>query len=76
VPISTEAHIDDLCVRIRKLCATKLESSEESELRGLIKELQDAIKQHLQLARSSLAAQQSAINQRDPERSRQGDSPE
>ncbi len=51
MPTSTGARNDDLCIRIRKLCAKQFESSEESELHELLKELQDAIKHHVQMAK-------------------------
>jgi hypothetical protein len=67
VPSSTDPRIEDLCASIRALCAGPYSLKAEEELRKLAKELQAAINEHVQLAKSSLNTKKTAINQRDPE---------
>jgi hypothetical protein len=67
VPSSSDTQIDELCARIRVLCATPF-SGTETELRELVRELHDAIKQHLQMATSSLKTKKVAIDARDPDK--------
>ena len=67
MPFVTDARIEALCARIRELCCQPLSAASEAELRELARELRVAIRQHVQMARSSLTTQQAAIGERDPE---------
>jgi hypothetical protein len=68
VPSSSDPQIDELCARIRVLCATPFSEGTETELRELVRELHNAIKQHLQMATSSLKTKKVAIDDRDPDK--------
>lgn len=67
MPPSTEARIEELCSRIRILCAEPFTPESETELRTLAKELRIAIRKHVRMAKSSLSVKGAAIAQRDPE---------
>jgi len=66
VPPSTEARIEELCSRIRILCAQPFTPESEAELRKLARELRVTIRKHVRMAKSSLSAKGAAIAQRDP----------
>jgi uncharacterized protein YciI len=66
VPRSTDARIDQITARIRVLCSGPFSPETEAELRKMAGELRSAIKQHVQMAKSSLAAKQAAIKNHDP----------
>jgi hypothetical protein len=65
VPPSTENKIEELCSRIRILCAQPFTPESEAELRKLAKELRSAIQKHVRMAKSSLGVKGAAIAQRD-----------
>jgi hypothetical protein len=67
MPTSTDARIEELCARIRKLCHGPYSDEVEEKLRRLAKELRAAIEEHVRTARSSLGAKRSAIVARDPD---------
>ena len=67
VPSSTDARIDKICSRIRELSRGPFSPEDEAEIRRLAIELRGVINEHVQLAKSSLGAKQSAITARDPE---------
>jgi hypothetical protein len=67
VPSSTDAQIEELCSRIRALCGRPFSSKEEAELKRLARELRVAIKQHVEMAKSSLSARKSAMIKPDPD---------
>jgi hypothetical protein len=64
-PLPSDPQINELCARIRVLCATPFSVGTETELRELVRELHDAIKRHLQMAMSSLKTKKVAIDDRD-----------
>lgn len=66
MPTSTDVRIEELCVEIRVLCSRHLTPTVEAKLRKLAIELRDAINVHVQTAKSSLSAKNSAIIARDP----------
>jgi hypothetical protein len=68
MPTSTDVRIEELCARIRFLCSGPLAPAVETKLRKLAVELRDAINEHVQIARSSLGAKNSAIIARDPDK--------
>jgi hypothetical protein len=68
VPSSSEASIQELCARIRVLCVGPYSEETEEELRKLAGELRIAIKQHLDMAKSSLSIKKTAIDERDSEK--------
>jgi hypothetical protein len=67
VPSSTDARIERLIAKIRKLCNQPFSPEAESELRNLAAQLRNAIKLHVRMAKSSLAAKNAAITRRDPD---------
>ena len=67
MPPSTEARIEELCSRIRVLCAQPFTPESEAELRKLAKELRTAIRKHVRMAKSSLSVKGAAIAKRDPD---------
>jgi len=67
MPSSTDARIEELCVKIRLLCSGNLTTDVEAELRTLAQELRLAINDHVRAAKSSLGAKKSALIERDPE---------
>ena len=66
MPTSTDSRIEELCNRIRHVCAEPFTARGEQELRKLAHELRIAIGEHLTMAKSSLGTKQSAILVRDP----------
>jgi hypothetical protein len=67
VPSSTDARIEEITTKIRRLCAGPFSPEAETELRKLARELRVAIKQHVQMAKSSLGTKGAAINELDPD---------
>jgi hypothetical protein len=67
VPSSTDVRIEEIITKIRHLCAGPFRPEAETELRKLARELRIAIKQHVQMAKSSLGTKGAAINELDPE---------
>lgn len=65
VPSTTDAGIEELCARVRALCGGPFTPQTEAELRGLARRLRLAIRQHVQMAKSSLSVKKAAIAQRD-----------
>ena len=65
VPSTTDAGIEELCARVRALCGGPFTPQTEAELRGLARKLRLAIRQHVQMAKSSLSVKKAAIAQRD-----------
>lgn len=68
MPSSSEAKIQELCARIRVLCVGPYSQETEDELRRLAGELRIAIRLHLEMAKSSLSAKKTAIDERDSEK--------
>jgi hypothetical protein len=66
VPSSTDTRIEEICAQIRVLCGRPFSSETEAELRKLARELRAAIKQHVEMAKSSLKTKKAAIAERDP----------
>lgn len=66
MPSSTDQQIEEIIAQIRGLCGGPFSPEAETELRKLARELRVAIKDHVSMARSSLGAKKSAINQHDP----------
>ena len=67
MPSSTDAGIEAIIGRIRSLCAGPFSPEAETELRKLARELRVNIRQHVQMAKSSLATKGAAINELDPD---------
>jgi hypothetical protein len=67
VPASTDVRIEEIIAKIRKLCGESLSPEAEAELRRLARDLRSAIRQHVQMAKSSLGAKKAAINDYDPD---------
>jgi hypothetical protein len=67
VPSSTDVRIEELCARIRALCAKPFSTKSEAELRKLARELRLAVSQHVELAKSSLTARKAALIKPDPD---------
>jgi len=67
VPFSTDARIEELCSRIRALCGRRFSPSAEAELKTLAQELRMAVKEHVDMAQSSLTARKSALIRPDPD---------
>jgi len=67
VPSSTDAGIEEIIGKIRRLCGGPFSSQAEAELRKLARELRLAIKQHVRMAKSSLSVKGAAINELDPD---------
>ena len=67
VPTSTDNRIEGLCDEIRALCGEPFSSQTEAQLRKLARELRMAIRQHVDMAKSSLTVKKTAIAERDPD---------
>jgi len=67
VPSTTDARIEEIIARIRRLCGGSFSPQAETELRKLARELRLAIKQHVRMAKSSLSVKGAAINEHDPD---------
>jgi len=67
VPSSTDAGIEEIIGKIRRLCGGPFSHQAEAELRKLARELRLAIKQHVRMAKSSLSVKGAAINELDPD---------
>jgi hypothetical protein len=65
MPSSTESQIDEICARIRAISESDLTRERETELRKLAFSLRRIVKQHVEMAKSSLTTKKSAIDQRD-----------
>lgn len=70
MPSSTDARIEEIITKIRCLCGAQFSPESETELRKLARELRAAIKQHVQMAKSSLGTKGAAINELDPDAER------
>ena len=70
MPSSTDVRIEEIITKIRHLCAGPFSLEAETELRKLARELRVNIKQHVQMAKSSLATKGAAINDLDPDAGR------
>jgi len=70
VPSTTDARIEEIITNIRRLCSGSFSPQSEAEMRKLARELRLAIKQHVRMAKSSLAVKGAAINEHDPDMAR------
>jgi hypothetical protein len=67
VPTSTDNRIEGLYAEIRALCGEPFSSQTEAQLRKLARELRMEIRQHVDMAKSSLTVKKTAIAERDPD---------
>ena len=70
MPSTTDARIEEIITKIRRLCGGSFSPQAEAEMRKLARELRLAIKQHVRMAKSSLGVKGAAINEHDPDMAR------
>ena len=67
MPSSTDVQIEEIIGNIRTLCSKPFSPVAEAELRTLARELRTVIKQHVRMAKSSLATKGVVIKEHDPD---------
>lgn len=65
MPSSTDVRIDSIVSAIRDLCGRELTPGTELKLRELARELRLAIREHVEMAKSSLDPRKTAISELD-----------
>jgi hypothetical protein len=67
MPRYTDVRIEEIIARIRAVCSKSLDEGAHEELKQLARELRDAIRHHVKMAKGSLTIKNEAILRRDPE---------